>query len=59
MQSMFSTGADLQPVLWALLTRERNEVSFLVLIGLAIIAIVWIAAGLYMMRASGTRRRVP
>jgi hypothetical protein len=58
MLSTFSTGADFQPVLWALLTRERNEVSFLVVGGLAIIAILWIAAGLWMIRSGRDRPRV-
>jgi hypothetical protein len=54
----FSAGADVHPIFWSLLTAERNEVSFFVLVGLAIIAIVWIAAGLWMIRSGEHRPRV-
>ena len=58
LSTSLSTTADLQPILWALLTSDGNEVSFFVLIGLAVVAIVWIAAGLWMIHAGEVRRRV-
>jgi len=53
------TGADIHPLVWALLTADHSQVAFRVIIGLAIIAAIWIAAGLWMMHAAEHKDRLP
>jgi hypothetical protein len=52
------TGANIQPLLWALLTSDHSEVSFRVILGLAVIAAVWIAAGLWLIHVGESKRRI-
>jgi hypothetical protein len=52
------TGADIQPLVWALLTSDHTEVSFRVVIGLAIVALGWIAAGLWLIHVGENKRRM-
>jgi len=51
------TGATVQPLVLALLTGDRTEVSFRVILGLAIIALAWIAAGLWLIHVGERNHR--
>ena len=51
------TGLDIHPVVFALLTKDHSEVAFRVIIGLGLIALVWILAGLWLMHAGGHFRQ--
>jgi hypothetical protein len=54
------TIASFQPILWALLTLDRTEVSYRVIVGLGLIALVWIAAGLWLIHVGEkNHRRIP
>ena len=52
------TASNIQPIVWALLTSDHSEVSFRVILGLAIIAAVWIAAGLWLIHVGENKRRM-
>jgi hypothetical protein len=46
----------LQPV-FAMLTADRTEVSYRVVIGLALVALAWIAAGLWLIHVGEKNHR--
>ena len=52
-----SNAVDTQ-ALWALLTPGHTEVAVGVIVGLALLVLVEILAGLWLMRAGGDHRRV-
>jgi len=52
------TGLDLHPITWALLTADRAEVSFRVILGLGVIALAWIAAGLWLIHVGERNHRI-
>ena len=52
------TGAHVHPLAWALLTADHTEVSFRVILGLAVIAAVWIAAGLWLIHVGERNHRI-
>ena len=52
------TAANVQPLVWALFTADHTEVSFRVILGLAIIALVWIAAGLWLIHVGERNHRI-
>jgi len=59
MSTVLLTSIALQPV-WALLTADGSEVAFRVIIGLGLIALAWIAAGLWLIHiGEKNHRRVP
>jgi len=52
------TGVDIQPLVWALLTGDHTEVSYRVIVGLGVIALVWIAAGLWLIHVGDHNHRM-
>jgi len=56
--STLLTGADIHPLVWALLTADHSQVAFRVIIGLGVIALVWIAAGLWLIHVGNENHRV-
>jgi hypothetical protein len=52
------TGANVQPLAWALFTADHTEVAFRVILGLGIIAIAWIAAGLWLIHVGERNHRI-
>lgn len=52
------TGVSLQPTFFALLTADHTEVSYRVVVGLALVALAWIAAGLWLIHVGESGRRV-
>ena len=52
------TTANIQPIAWALLTSDHSEVSFRVILGLAVIALAWIAVGLWLIHVGDNKRRL-
>ena len=51
------TAANVQPLVWALVTSDHTEVSFRVILGLAIVALAWIAAGLWLIHVGERNHR--
>jgi len=52
------TAAHVQPLVWALLTADHTEVAFRVILGLALIALCWIAAGLWLIHVGERNHRI-
>jgi len=52
------TGANVQPLVWALFTADHTEVSFRVILGLAIVALAWIAAGLWLIHVGERNHKI-
>jgi hypothetical protein len=52
------TGANVPLLTWALLTSDHTEVSFRVILGLGVVALAWIAVGLWLIHVGERNHRI-